>query len=279
MPARSSAPLSGRAAILTRPGGQNDGLARALAARGWRALDLPALRLTPEAGPAPDPAAFELVVFVSGNAVRMFLDKWRDSAGPDWTWPAATAAAVVGPASARALREHPAFGGGPRLLQPASDSPHFDSEALWAVLSAAPLPSRVLIVRGGRGEQGTGRDWLAGRLREAGASVTLHRAYRRVPEAWTPPQADGLRELARAGTPTAWLLTSAEGVDAVRGQLARLGLLDWWADCRLVATHPRIARHLITVIAEALPARDHPPMLQTCAPRDEDILAAIESVS
>lgn len=233
----------------------------------------------PEAGPAPDPADVGLVVFVSGNAVRMFLDKWRASAGPDWTWPAATAAAVVGPASARALREHPAFGDGPRLLQPAPDSLHFDSEALWAILSAAPLPARVLIVRGGRGEQGSGRDWLAGRLRDAGASVTLHRAYRRVPEAWTPALAGRLRELARAAIPTTWLLTSAEGVDAVRGQLAALELLDWWADCRLVATHPRIARHLITVIAEALPARGVPPMLQTCAPRDEDILAAIESVS
>ncbi|AZG09983.1 uroporphyrinogen-III synthase [Pigmentiphaga sp. H8] len=279
MPAQPSAPVPGRTVILTRPAGQNDGLARALAAGGWRPLDLPALRLTPEAGPVPDPAAFDLVVFVSGNAVRMFLDAWREATGPDRAWPAATAAAVVGPASARALREHPAFGQGPRLLQPAADSPHFDSEALWAILSAAPLPSRVLIVRGGRGEQGSGRDWLAGRLREAGAGVTLHRAYRRVPETWMPAQAERLRELARAGTPTAWLLTSAEGVDAVRGQLARLGLLDWWADCRLVATHPRIARHLITVIAEALPARDHPPMLQTCAPRDEDILAAIESVS
>ncbi|GAA0496440.1 uroporphyrinogen-III synthase [Pigmentiphaga sp. GD03639] len=279
MPAQPSAPACARAVVLTRPAGQNGGLARALEARGWRALDLPALRLTPEAGPVPDPADFDLVVFVSGNAVRMFLDTWREAAGRGRAWPDATAAAVVGPASARALREHPAFGQAPRLVQPAPDSPHFDSEALWAVLSAAPLPSRVLIVRGGRGEQGTGRDWLAGRLREAGATVTLHRAYRRVPAAWTPHQAEGLRQLARAGTPTAWLLTSAEGVDAVRGHLAALGLLDWWADCRLVATHPRIARHLITVIAEALPARGDPPMLQTCAPRDEDILAAIESVS
>lgn len=265
------------AAILTRPGTQNAALARELSARGWQVLELPALRLTPESGPAPDPADFGLTVFVSGNAVRMFLDGWRRTAGPDWAWPASAVAAVVGPASARALREHPAFGAAPRVLQPASDSAHFDSEALWDVLAAASLPSRVLIVRGGRGEQGSGRDWLAGRLREAGAGVTLHGAYRRVPEAWTPAQVGRLQELARA--PAAWLLTSTEGVDAVREGLASLGLLDWWAGCRLVATHPRIARHLITVIAEALPGRGDSLMLQTCAPRDEDILAAIESVS
>lgn len=265
------------AAILTRPGEQNGALARALAARGWQVLELPALRLTPETGRAPDPADFGLVVFVSGNAVRMFLDGRRRAAGPGWAWPASAAAAVVGPASARALREHPAFGTGPRVVQPAPDSAHFDSEALWGVLTAAPLPPRVLIVRGGSGEQGSGRDWLAGRLREAGVDVTLYRAYRRVPEDWTPAQVDRLRELARA--PAAWLLTSAEGVDAVRARLAPLGLLGWWADCRLVATHPRIARHLITVIAEALPDRGGSLMLQTCAPRDEDILAAIESVS
>ncbi|OVZ57517.1 hypothetical protein CDO44_17295 [Pigmentiphaga sp. NML080357] len=275
MPAPSPVPT----VILTRPQGQNGVLGQALAARGWRVLDLPALCLTPQEGAAPDPADFDLVVFVSGNAVRVFLDKWRATGGPGWSWPAHCAAAVVGPASARALREHPAFGAAPRLLQPPADSPQFDSEALWAVLSAQAPPARALIVRGGHGDQGSGRNWLAARLRESGTALTVYAAYRRRPQAWTPAQIESLRTLARQGQPATWLLTSAEGVDAIRAQLAPHGLLAWWADCRLIATHPRIARHLISVVAQAAHGRGGPPMLQTCAPRDEEILAAIESVS
>jgi len=266
--------------VLTRPEGQNESLARTLAARGWLVLDAPALRLTPREGPAPDPADFGLVVFVSGNAVRFFLDKWLASAGPAWSWPRHVAAAVVGPSSGRALRAHPAFGAAPRVIQPADDSPQFDSEALWQVLAADPLPARALIVRGGReGGQGSGRDWLAERLREAGVVLTVYAAYCRQPHVWSPELLAALRALARQGRPVTWLLTSAEGVDAVRAQLSEHGLLDWWADCRLIATHPRIARHLIAVLGQARPERGEPPMLQTCAPRDEAILAAIESVS
>ncbi|VCU69266.1 Uroporphyrinogen-III synthase [Pigmentiphaga humi] len=266
-------------AVLTRPAGQNAGLAQALAGRGWRALELPALRLTPVAGVPPDPAAYGLAVFVSGNAVRMFLDQCRAAWGGQWTWPEQVAAAVVGPASAAALRAHPAFGNRPRIVQPAPNSPHFDSESLWDVLAASPMPASALIVRGGSGAQGKGRDWLAGRLRQAGVPLDLHRAYRREPQAWPADALEALRELARRGQGASWLLTSAEGVDAVAQQLARAGLLPWWADCRLVATHPRIARHLITVMEQALPGRVHPLLLQTCAPTDEAVLAAIESVS
>ncbi|MDX3904500.1 MAG: uroporphyrinogen-III synthase [Pigmentiphaga sp.] len=279
MSAPASASSGVPVVILTRPHGQNEALARTLAARGRQVMDLPALDLTPEDGPAPDPAQFDFVVFVSGNAVRMFLDKWRAIGGPAWSWPAGTAAAVVGPASAQALRRHPAYGNSARVVQPPADSPQFDSEALWSVLAAQAPGARVLIVRGGRGEQGSGREWLADRLRGAGAILSVYRAYRREPRKWTAEQVERLRQWARERVQATWLLTSSEGVDAIQAQLASHELLAWWADCRLVATHPRIARHLIAVIADALPGRGGPPMLQTCAPRDEDILAAIESVS
>jgi uroporphyrinogen-III synthase len=260
--------------VLTRPHGQNAALAARLAHAGRGVLELPALRLTESGLPAPDPAQFDLVMFVSGNAARMFL---QTRYGTDGTWPAGTPAAVVGPSSAAALCGHPAFGPAGMLVQPPASASHFDSEALWAVIDAMPvLPGKVLIVRGGTGIEGSGRDWLAGQLRARGAQVTVHQAYRREPQAWSPQQVAALRALAASRVPTAWLLTSKEGVDAVAAQMVRLDLLAWWRQCRLIATHPRIAQHVIAVLAAQT---GHPvaPMLQTCSPQDNDILAAIES--
>lgn len=271
-PSRAPAPV-----VLTRPDGQNAALASALRRRGHEVLELPALRLTAQVGDVPDPAGFDMVVFVSGNAVRMFLDR-RCSASGDWqAWPATTRAAVVGPASAAALRAHPAFGGTPTIVQPAADAPTFDSEALWASITALPvLPARVLIVRGGVGEQGTGRDWLAGHFRAAGARVELCRAYLREPAVWSAAQTATLENLAVRGKHTIWLCTSREGVDALVDGLTRSGWLAWWRTCTLIATHPRIAAHLSELVHPPVDGRDHAVLLIS-SPRDDDILAAIES--
>ncbi len=271
---------SAHVAVLTRPSGQNDGVATRLVQKGWTVLDLPALRLTAVAGPTPDPGDFDLVVFVSGNAVRMFLQACRVERGDSWHWPLRVPAAVVGPASAAALRSHVAFGAHPEILQPPANSSYFDSEALWKRLSSlSQAPGKVLIVRGGSGADGSGRGWLAERFRAAGIPLAFHRAYARAPEPWSAAQVQTLRDLALAGVPSTWVLTSKEGVDAVSEQLASQELLPWWLGCRLLATHPRIAQHLISVVAARLPASPGPSMLQICSPQDDDILAAIESAS
>ena len=86
--------------------------------------------------------------------------------------------------------------------------PHYDSESLFACIEAAfggaqaLAGKRVLIVRGDGG-----REWLAERLREAGADVTLVAAYRRV----VPEPRVGAWERVHAllhGEPHAWLVTS-----------------------------------------------------------------------
>jgi uroporphyrinogen-III synthase len=253
--------------VLTRPAGQNAALATRLRAVGREVLDLPSLQLTPLSGPAPDPAAFELVVFVSGNAVRFYLDARRDAAGGWTAWPDKVAAATVGPSSSAALRSHPAFGSAPLVIQPSPNAATFDSESLWTELAALdPMPRSVLIVRGGSGPEGRGRDWLAARLRDAGVTVTIYSAYRREPAPWSHE---------------AILVTSKEGADALRSALQDAGLLDWYAGCRLVATHPRIASHVGDAHFRTVPASLTPaarePLLQISSPRDDDIFAAIES--
>ncbi|KAG0731874.1 hypothetical protein G6F23_014877 [Rhizopus arrhizus] len=83
-----------------------------------------------------------MVVFVSGNAGKQYLDQLARADGSS-VWPAATIAATVGPASAQGLRESPGFGANTTVLHPGADAPSHDSEALWDVLCGLPqLPAR-----------------------------------------------------------------------------------------------------------------------------------------
>jgi uroporphyrinogen III methyltransferase/synthase len=116
--------------------------------------------------------------------------------------------------------------------------PRYDSESLFACIEAAfggaqaLAGKRVLIVRGDGG-----REWLAERLREAGAEVTLVAAYRRV----VPEPRVGAWERVHAllaGAPHAWLVTSSEGVRNLH-ELARTHLNDAEIDA---LKHARLSR-------------------------------------
>ncbi|MCM2490903.1 fused uroporphyrinogen-III synthase HemD/membrane protein HemX [Burkholderia glumae] len=104
---------------------------------------------------------------------------------------------------------------------------------------AGPLAGkRVLIVRGDGG-----REWLATRLREAGAEVELVAAYRRI----VPEPSIGAWERVHAllgGAPHAWLVTSSEGVRNLH-ELAVDHLtaaeIEALLHAPLVAPHSRIA--------------------------------------
>jgi len=257
-----------RVAILTRPDGRNEALAHALRTAGWQVLELPALEILPlpaQAAQLPLPHDHDLVIFVSGNAARLYMAQLRQVAGLA-AWPAGTAVATVGPASARALRELPGFGADTTVLCPPPEAPTHDSEALWAVLRArGPLPRRVLLVRGTQG-----RDWLAEQLEAAGAQVLRHAAYRRQPASWSAAAVLRLHDWARQGAQPTWLLTSGEGMAAVQAQVRRHGLQAWWHASRYIVTHPVLARRLQQDAGGDSPA----PMVKICLPVDEAILAA-----
>ena len=257
-----------RVAILTRPDGRNDALSRGLRAAGWQVLVLPALEihsLPVTAAQLPLPQDYDLVVFVSGNAARLYLGQLRDVAGQH-RWPATTLAATVGPASARALREAPGFGADTTVLCPPPDALTHDSEALWEVLRAqARLPRRVLLVRGTQG-----RDWLGDQLCAAGVQVVRHAAYRRQPAPWPASALQQLHEWAQEGVRAHWLLTSGEGLAAVHAQICQAGLELWWRASRFVVTHPALAQRLHPDVSGEGPA----PMVKICLPADEAILAA-----
>jgi uroporphyrinogen-III synthase len=172
-----------------------------------------------------DLAACAFVMFVSANAV----DRFFAARPPGIDWPAATRAGSTGPGTTAALLA----AGVPRDAIDAPAGPAFDSDALWAQALAprAWAQRRVLIVRGA-----DGRDWLAERLRAAGAQVAFVAAYERRCPRLDAAAAALLADARARPRDHLWLFSSSEAV-------ANLGALaagaDWRA-ARALASHPRI---------------------------------------
>ena len=252
-PSRQGAGGSRLTVVLTRPAGQSDALAQTLHDAGIATVEFPLIDIAPADDEAPLRAAlgsldrYALVVFVSPNAVDYAF------ARHDAIWPHALPVGVVGPGSVAALAKHGVQAPAYTVISPPaaaddSDGARFDSEALYAALEAsmgegAFEGKRVLIVRGDGG-----REWLADRLREAGAEVETVAAYRRLmPDpsigAWSRIHAL-LSDETPAAAPHAWLVTSSEGVRNL-GELAQEHLTaseqQQLKRAMFVAPHPRIA--------------------------------------
>jgi len=222
--------------IVTRPAAQAQAWVHDLRERGLDAEALPLITIGAAADPALVRAAWEslsehaLVVFVSPNAVEQFFAAAPEGAG----WPERTLAGSLGPGTTRELRTRavPAA----VIAEPAADALQFDSEALWAELSARPWQGRsVLIVRGDGG-----RDWLADTLRSAGARVELLGAYRRVASKPDAPQRALLAAAVAAPSEHLWLFSSSEAIDRLAALCPDMDA-DAWRPAHAIATHPRIA--------------------------------------
>lgn len=219
--------------LVTRPAGQAGEWVGALRAAGIEAEALPLIGIEPPADRAPvreawaAVATFQLVMFVSPNAAAHFFALQP----PDRDWPAGVLAGSPGPGTTAALKRLgvPAAA----IVEPPSDAAQFDSESLWQVIGDLPWQgSRVLIVRGT-----SGRDWLAARLAERGATLSFVAAYQRA-----APRLDGAGAaiLARALAEPAqhlWFFSSSEAID----HLDALAPGTDWSTARALATHPRIA--------------------------------------
>lgn len=261
--------------IVTRPQREAQDWVRDLTAAGVSALALPLIEIRS----APDAAALQgawqalergqyaAVMFVSANAVTGFFERKPASSGVFSASSAIkTRAWAPGPGTARALL---VAGVAPACLDtPAADAAQFDSEALWQVVGTQLRPGdRVLIVRGGdapsASTQGSGRDWLAQRMAEAGASVDYVVAYQRA----CPQLDEAPLALARSAATdgSVWLFSSSEAVHNLHALLPGQG----WGAARAIATHARIAAAArqagFAVVRESRPAL-------------ADILASIESM-
>jgi uroporphyrinogen-III synthase len=219
--------------IVTRPAAQAVEWVGELCHHGVDAIALPLIGIFPPRESAPVSAAWaslaaqRLVMFVSPNAAEQFFALRPTGAA----WPADTLAGSPGPGTSRVLRAL----GVPeaRIVEPKADAAQFDSESLWERLRERDWAgAAVLIVRGE-----SGRDWLAERLREAGARVDFVTAYERAAPVLLPDQREALRSALAAPAAHTWMFSSSESIDHLQ---ALVPDADWRA-ARALATHPRIA--------------------------------------
>ena len=214
----ASRPLAGRRILLTRPDGQNSGLAEQIRRRGGEALCLPVIMLTP---PMEAAASAELqsaldqleqcdwIFLTSANAVDFFFKRLAEQ-GKGVHALAAAKLAVVGPATAGALLAH----GLAADLKPE----RYQAEDLLAAAAPLIMPGqRILLPRSGKA-----RSVLPDGLRALGASVTEVSLYE------PKPAAENAGELARmlaAGPVDAVTFTSSSTVTSLL-HLAHLAHLD-----------------------------------------------------
>ncbi len=232
-----------RLVLVTRPGASGRRLSAQLRAGGESAridaLWWPAFELRPAAEREvlrrrlQGLDRYDLVVLVSPGAVEALAGLFEGR------WPTATRLAAVGQATLQsACATLPGAAEAPRVAPAAAES---GSEGLWEALALGPPPRRVLIVRAE-----SGREWLADRLREAGAEVESLAAYQRLEHAPSALQWAALRSAVAAGTAPVLAVSSSEAVEVLERQFADLpGLPALLRQQAALAVHPRVAAALV----------------------------------
>ncbi len=174
MPAKGPNPIQGALAghgiLVTRPAHQAEGLCSLIEAAGGRAWRFPVLEIQPVQDSAHLREAlgrlsdYDIAIFVSANAVQHTL-----AALAPQPWPTAVRIAVVGAATARAVREQ-------GLAVAICPDSAFNSEALLAVPELQQVQGRRILILRGDG----GREHLREALLARGAQVDYLEVYRRV---------------------------------------------------------------------------------------------------
>lgn len=252
--------------IVTRPASDAPAWVAALQQTGHDALSLPLIDIQPTRHADAVAQAwtrwprYAAVMFVSAQAVRFFFqNRAADVAGPRcWATGPGTRQALIDAGVAEA-----------RIDSPPIDAAQFDSEALWRVVHAqVSTGQRVLVVRGSDAsvisQDGSGRDWLAQQLSDAGAQVDWVSAYERTVPTWTASQTACAQAAAIDGS--VWVFSSSQAI----GHLQQLLPAQDWGQTCCVATHARIAQS----------AQDagFGQVLST-KPRVADVLACLESLA
>ncbi|HEX4034557.1 MAG TPA: uroporphyrinogen-III C-methyltransferase [Solirubrobacteraceae bacterium] len=159
---RSPGPLEGASVVVTRARAQASELAARLRALGAAVIETPSIRIVQRSDELPSLVGFDLVCLTSPNGVAVLFEKLA-ARGEDARALAGARVAVIGPGTARALREHGVI----------ADvvAERFVAEGLIESLSGLEV-SRALIARAGEA-----RDVLPDALRERGAEVVVASLY------------------------------------------------------------------------------------------------------
>jgi uroporphyrinogen-III synthase len=221
--------------VITRPRGQADALAQAVAASGREVVLLPLLEIAPLADQSALRAAlaclpdYALVAFVSPNAIDAAFAHIA-------AWPDGVAIAVLGEGSRAALARHAVTAGA--VVHSPPPGAASDSEHLLGALDLATLAGRrVLIVRGE-----SGRELMADGFAAAGAQVNVVAAYRRAVPHLSPDLSARLAPLLEGEND--WIITSSEALRGLVGLVHQLDPVAGVAKLQhqhLVVPHARIA--------------------------------------
>jgi uroporphyrinogen III methyltransferase / synthase len=214
-------PLAGRTVVVTRPREQADSLKIPLEALGAEVLVVPTIRVEPR--PLDDEVAavlrelpgYQLVVFTSANAVRVFA-AYLARGTEDGGMPKGPVVAAVGPATARALERHGLSCG----LVPDEE---YVAEGLAEALEgkeAAQAGARVLVPCAR-----DARDVLPDTLRARGAEVDVLHIYDTVAAAGLAEPAERVESADyitfTSGSTAKRLATLLEAADGERGSAGR----------------------------------------------------------
>lgn len=249
-------PLAGRGIVITRPDRQAAGLAALIDAAGGHALRYPTIEIEPLRTARLDAllarlADYDVLVFISRNAVEQGLARIRESGVALAPVPGRPVVAAIGAGTRRALETE----GFAAVIAPEGPA---DSEALLAEPALANVSGKRIAVFRGEG----GRETLAAGLRARGATVDYAECYRRRAPALDPQPliAQWLRGEVHAVT-----VSSGEGLAnlaARLGEVARTLLVA----LPVFVPHPRVAEQ-----ARALGVAD----VVVSGAADEDVLAAL----
>jgi len=201
-------PLFGRRVLVTRPREQAADLSDRLAALGADPIEAPVIRIAPPEDPGPllaaaaTPAAFDWIVFTSGNAVDAFMRALLDG-GRDIRVLHGPKICTVGPGTAERLAHYG--------VKSDRMPDEFRAEGVVkAIAGAGPLQGlRVLLPRAD-----IGRELIADELRRSGAIVSDVVAYRTVVEDALPERGPDVYGMLLQGQIDVVTFTSAS---AVRG--------------------------------------------------------------
>ena len=243
-------PRPGPGVLITRPRHQAAALEAAAAASGWQPVPFPVMEIVPVAE-ADVRAQLEqlhepdITVFVSPNAVHFGID--RSGQGQ---------LAAIGPATREALE---AAGHAVDI----ASATGFDSEHLLATAEFNAVDRKVVRIVRGR----SGRELLADRLRERGATVEYLAVYDRALPQPTEIELDTLETLWTAGGIEAVVVMSVESLTNLVTLLPER--------CVALLARTRLVTPASRVIKEARIRFPGIPVTLAEGPQADDIAAAL----
>ncbi|WBF65740.1 MAG: uroporphyrinogen-III synthase [Candidatus Kinetoplastibacterium crithidii] len=264
-----------KSVILTRPDGLNDALEKKIKKTGINTYSIPLISIIPleKFDKVFLPSNYDFVIFVSGNAVRLYLKEVFEKKYVSF-WPPNSVVATVGPATAKVFKSSKYVLPNIdkiQILFPNEFGCLYDSESLFLLLKKnySLLGKRVLIVRGV-----SGRNWLLDKLKESGCFVEICSIYLRKKELLLHSQLSTISKVYSESKEVIWIFTSNEIVSSFFLNLKYFQHNDFFSKSSFIVIHYKIKEFLERCFLEIGLKNFN---IKICEPIEESIFFAITS--